>query len=131
MNKKKSNDIIEETCKKYLKYTFTEDEIKELGKSLAKVFSDHSEAEARLKSVSTQIKAEITALEGAMTLSSEKIRSGYEHRNIDCKKEFDYRLGTVTITRIDTGEVVEERPMDAEEKQRKFELVPKDVVAEA
>ncbi len=122
MTKNKPDDIIEEPCKKYLKYNFTEDEIKELGRSLAKVFSDHSEAEARLKSVSTQVKAEITALEGTMTMISEKIRSGYEHRNIECKKEFDYKLGTVTITRLDTAEVVEERPMDAEETQRKLEL---------
>ncbi len=125
MTKIKSNDVVEEPCKKYLKYTFTEDEIKELGRSLAKVFSDHSEAEGRLKSVSTQIKAEITSLEGIMTMVSEKIRSGYEHRNIDCKKEFDYRLGSVTIIRLDTGEVVEERPMDAEETQKKLELQPR------
>ncbi len=122
MIKNKLNDIIEEPCKKYLKYTFTEDEIKELGRSLAKVFSDHSEAEGRLKSVSIQVKAEITALEGTMTMMSEKIRSGYEHRNIECKKEFDYKAGYVIVTRLDTGEVIEERPMDAEETQRKLEL---------
>jgi hypothetical protein len=29
----------------------------------------------------------------------------------------DYRLGSVTITRIDTGEVIRERPMSAEERQ--------------
>jgi hypothetical protein len=126
LTKKKSNDVIEESCKKYLIYKFTEDEIKELGKSLAKAFSDHSEAEGHLKSASTQIKAELSALEGNMTMMSEKIRSGYEHRNIDCRKEFDYRLGTVTITRLDTGEVVEERPMDAEETQRKLDLQPKE-----
>lgn len=122
MTKKKAEDIVEEKCKRFVKYTFNEDEIKDLGSNLAKAFSDHTEAEARLKSVSTQIKSEITALEGMMGSMAEKIRSGYEHRDVECKREFDYRLGTVTITRIDTGEVVEERPMDSEETQRKLEL---------
>ena len=126
MTKKKTDDIVENPCKRFLKYTFNEDEIKELGKSLAKVFNDHTEAEARLKSVSTQIKSEITALEGTMGSMAEKIRSGYEHRDIECKREFNYRLGSVTITRLDTGEVVEERPMDAEERQRKLDLQTKE-----
>jgi hypothetical protein len=52
-----------------------------------------------------------------MASLAEKVRSGYEHRNVDCLKSLDYRLGTVTITRLDTGEVMRERPMDAEERQ--------------
>lgn len=126
MTKKKTDDISEDLCKRFLKYIFNEGEIKDLGAKLAKTFSDHNEAENRLKSVSTQIKSEITALEGMMNSMAEKIRSGYEHREIECKRELDYRLGTVTITRLDTGEVIEERPMDAEEKQRKLDLQPKE-----
>lgn len=57
---------------------------------------------------------------------AEKIRSGYEHKDIECKRELDYRLGTVIITRLDTGEIVEERPMDTEERQRKLDLQPKE-----
>ncbi len=126
MTKKKNDDIFEEPCKRFLKYAFTEEEVRELGAKLAKTFSDHSETENRLKSVSTQIKSEITMLEGLMASMAEKIRSGYEHRDIECKKDFNYRLGSVSITRLDTGEIIEERPMEAEEKQRKLELQPKE-----
>jgi uncharacterized FlaG/YvyC family protein len=75
-----------------------------------------------LKSVSTQNKAEISEFEAQMGKLSEKIRSGYEHRNVKCTKNFDYRLGTVTITRLDTGEIIRERPMDEHEKQIKLKL---------
>lgn len=126
MSKKKSDDVIAESCKKYLKYDFTEEEIKDLGKNLAKVFADHSEAEARLKSVSTQIKAEIATIEGTMTSLSEKIRSGHEYRDIECRKEFNYTLGKVSVFRNDTDEVIEERAMTGEERQANLDLKEKE-----
>lgn len=111
------NGVKEEACKEYLKCIFTEDEKKEMGSKLAQCFQECAEAEGRLKSVTTQIKSEIAFKEAEMASLAEKVRSGYEHRNVDCKKKLDYRLGTVTIARLDTGEVIREKPMDAEERQ--------------
>ncbi len=106
----------------HLPYTFTEQEKGELGKQLAKCFADHTEAEGRLKSIATQIKAEIAMIDGEMTSLSEKIRSGKEYRNVKCEKTFDYRLGVVTYIRLDTGEVYRERPLDEAERQASLNL---------
>lgn len=107
-----------ETCKRYLKYTFTEEEKKLMGADLAQKFATHTEAEGRLKSVSTQIKSEISTIDGQMASLSEKIRSGYEYQNIECDVTMDYERGRVIVTRLDTGEIVEDRAMSADERQK-------------
>ncbi len=109
--------IVTEPITEFLKYTFSEAEKTEMGAKLAQCFSDCSGAEAQLKSVQTQIKSEIARIEAEMGSLSEKIRSGYEHRNVECEKVFDFRLGSVTYRRLDTGEVYRERAMDETEKQ--------------
>ena len=49
--------------------------------------------------------------------ASRFIANGYEMRNIDCVKVIDYENDVVTITRKDTGEVVEERKLHESERQ--------------
>lgn len=107
-----------ETCKRYLKYVFTEEEKKLMGSDLAQKFAIHTEAEGRLKSVSTQIKSEISTIESQMASISEKIRSGYEYRDIECDVEMDYDRGRVVVIRMDTGEIVEDRAMSVDERQK-------------
>jgi hypothetical protein len=104
--------------KEYLKYLFSEDEIKKLGNDLAQTYSQKLDAEGRLKSVSTQIKSEIAKLDMGMASDSERIRSGYEYRYIECEKEEDFTNGRITITRTDTGEMVTDRAMTSEERQK-------------
>jgi len=106
----------------FLKYVFSPQEKSDLGAQLAQCFSDCTDAEARLKSVATQIKSEIARIEGEMGSLSEKIRTGYEHRNVKCEKLFDYRLGSVTYTRLDSGEIYRERAMDEQERQQNLNL---------
>ena len=100
-----------------LKYVFSEAEKTEMGARLAQCFSDCTRIEGELKSIQTQIKSDIARIEAEMTSLSEKIRSGYEHRNVKCEKVFDYRLGTVTYRRLDTGHIYREREMDENERQ--------------
>ncbi len=50
------------------------------------------------------------------------IRSGYFLREVVCEKRINLGLLTVTVTRQDTGEIVEERPMNTEEKQMTMEF---------
>ena len=111
-----------ESITEFLKYTFSESEKTELGMKLAQCFSDCTSQEASLKSVQTQIKSEIAKIEAEMGSLSEKIRSGYEHRNVKCEKNFDYRLGIVTYTRLDNGDVYRERAMDESERQGSLDL---------
>ena len=114
--------IHEERCFEYLKYLFSENEKNEMGGKLAQCFSDYTEKEGSLKSVTTQIKSDIAKVEAEMGNLAEKIRSGYEHRRTECKKVLDYKLGTVEIIRLDTGETIKGRPMTSDEVQMKLKV---------
>jgi len=103
--------------KEYLKCQLTEKEKTELSAKIAKAISDRASAEAKLKEVSASIKAQIAQLDAEISEKALQINNGYEYRNVECRMDKDYRLGTVTITRLDTGEVIRERPMTAEERQ--------------
>ena len=103
--------------KDYLKCLLTEKEKTELSGKIAKAISDRTSAEAKLKEVSASIKAQIAQLDAEISEKALQINNGYEYRNIECRMDKDYRLGSVTITRLDTGEVIRERPMTAEERQ--------------
>ncbi len=103
--------------KEYLKCLLTEKEKTELSAKIAKAISDRACAEAKLKEVSASIKAQIAQLDAEISEKALQINNGYEYRNVECRMDKDYRLGSVTITRLDTGEVIRERPMTAEERQ--------------
>jgi len=103
--------------KEYLKCHLTEKEKTELSAKIAKAISDRSSAEAKLKEVNASIKAQIAQLDAEISEKALQINNGYEYRNVECQMDKDYRLGTVTITRLDTDEVIRERPMTAEERQ--------------
>jgi uncharacterized FlaG/YvyC family protein len=103
--------------KEYLKCQLTEKEKTELSAKIAKAISDRASAEAKLKEVSASIKAQIAQLDAEISEKALQINNGYEYRNVECRMDKDYRLGSVTITRVDTGEVIRERPMTAEERQ--------------
>ena len=103
--------------KDYLKCLLTEKEKTELSAKIAKAISDRTSAEAKLKEVSASIKAQIAQLDAEISEKALQINNGYEYRNVECRMDKDYRLGSVTITRLDTGEVIRERPMTAEERQ--------------
>jgi len=103
--------------KEYLKCLLTEKEKTELSAKIAKAISDRTSAEAKLKEVSASIKAQIAQLDAEISEKALQINNGYEYRNVECRMDKDYRLGSVTITRLDTGEVIRERPMTAEERQ--------------
>ena len=103
--------------KEYLKCHLTEKEKTELSAKIAKAISDRASAEAKLKEVSASIKAQIAQLDAEISEKALQINNGYEYRNVECRMDKDYRLGSVTITRLDTGEVIRERPMTAEERQ--------------
>jgi uncharacterized FlaG/YvyC family protein len=103
--------------KEYLKCQLTEKEKTELSAKIAKAISDRASAEAKLKEVSASIKAQIAQLDAEISEKALQINNGYEYRNVECRMDKDYRLGSVAITRLDTGEVIRERPMTAEERQ--------------
>ncbi|MBW1937119.1 MAG: hypothetical protein JRI84_16565, partial [Deltaproteobacteria bacterium] len=52
-----------------------------------------------------------------LKLLAQKIRQGSEMRLVKCRVEQDFLTNSVKTYRLDTGELVEERAMTAEERQ--------------
>ena len=111
-----------EKCARYLRYNFTEWELKEIADELAQAVLDKKGAEAELKNFKTEVTNHIAIAEGKIEANSEYIRSGYKMKNVDCETQYNYDTGMVTVVRVDTGEEIEARSMTEEERQIPMEL---------
>jgi len=109
--------VIKEKTREWLKYTFSEDEITELSKEMAKNTILAKQLEERKKSIDSDLKGQIDKAKLESNISAKHIQEGHEYRNIDCMKDLNFDKGITTISRIDTGEIVTTRKMNDGEKQ--------------
>lgn len=102
----------------YLRYSFTDQELLDLSKQLARKLAEQERAQGELKEVTTQLKAVVTAKENEVSTLSHLVQNGYEYRNIECEVRFDHPdKGKKTMLRMDTGEIVSETKMTGEDLQ--------------
>ena len=101
----------------FLKYLFSEEELAEQAREMARAVAEQEQAEDELKSFKKAADSKIATAAAKIRLCSEHIRSGYEFRNIECERVIDYEDGTCTTYRCDTGEVVSSRKLRDEEMQ--------------
>jgi hypothetical protein len=77
------------------------------------------------KSLQTaEINAEIKTAQKVVRELSDNLKDGSEERDVECVEVHDFSRNTVTLRRLDTNEVVEERAMSLDERQ---ETLPLDV----
>lgn len=107
-----------------LKCELTQEELLEFGESLANVQSDLKELESQLTGIKNEYKAKTTAKESEEERLGNLLRQKYEMRNVDCNVTYDFDEGTVTTTRLDSGELVGSRQMTDAELQRELKLFP-------
>lgn len=109
--------------RKYLRYDFSDAEMLQMGKELARVNERIGALEKEKEEVVSAIKAKISRSEGEGAHLSLCLNKGYEMRDIECIVAFHSpRNGRKTITRTDTMEVVSEEPMDAHEMQEQLAI---------
>lgn len=100
----------------YVKYVFSDNELLELSRKMARSEAAINEKMDELKSISTSIKADIAAQEGILHSCAEKLRSGYEMRQKETRVE--YSNGIVAYVDKTTGEILEQREMTEDEQLR-------------
>lgn len=128
--KEKKNDAIRtEERKINLDCDLTTEEIIERGGGLAAIVQTIRAEEQNLEAEKEAFKERKKEIEDAITSYkvrqselSEVISTGKENRTIDCEVTFDYKAGRVTVRRLDTGEVFEDREMDDLEKQMQLDF---------
>jgi hypothetical protein len=102
---------------KSLKCILTRSEIRAAGERMARAEGEKRENEATLKSVVASYKAKIDEAAAIIGGEAEKIRAGYEFREVEVQVIHNYETGKVNKYRIDTGEEIESRAMTAGERQ--------------
>ena len=105
-----------------LKCILTSEEKQKLGSDMAEAVAKKTEAEKAKKSFLAQITSDIAKEEATISICSEKIRSGYEFRRIECKEVKDFENDKVISYRNDTGDKIRERQMEPEERQKQLNL---------
>lgn len=102
------------------------DRLAELGQTNAQIVQQIQDMEEEASRISKSFKARIATLENDIRERSRKIRSGHESVDVECRELFDRTYGRAYIERIDTGEIIEVRPLSARESQLYMQLEPED-----
>ncbi len=98
-------EVLKNVEERYLRYDFTAVEIHDLSMKLANKIQDKSNIEDEKKSIVSQYKSQIDAIDAELSSVSSKVANGYEMRKVEC--QIDYHKpeqGKKTIIRKDTNE---------------------------
>ena len=94
-----------------------EEEIKIKGEELAKAVKEHKKLEDEKKSVAATYGKQLKNSSFNVLELSHIVETGKEDRDVPVRKEFNARLNLCNVYREDTGDLVEARPMEADEHQ--------------
>ncbi len=104
-----------------IKFTYSDDEIRELGRQLAQETQGVYDLEKKKKELDAELGAAIKAASGRVESLTVKMNNGYEMREVEVLVMLDDpRPGVKRILRLDTNELVREEVMTSDEKQRGF-----------
>lgn len=97
----------------HLKCDFTESELKEFSRTMAREAQDLATAEDQKKVAVAQFAESIARHKSVIGQMARNINNGYEMRLVPCVVVLDKPVrGKATIVRKDTGDLVKERDMD-------------------
>jgi hypothetical protein len=105
-----------------LKCELSAKEVREAADDLARNLDDLESIEADKKDVVEQFKAKTAAAEAEVIRLKNLVRNKYEFRDVKCEEVKNHKKSKCTVTRLDTKEVITDRPLRDDEKQRKMEL---------
>jgi hypothetical protein len=106
-----------ETVQKSVKSYFTEKEKRDIAEEMAKMTLLIEDLDAEKKAAMSSFKDKIDSASLAARVAAQKLRDGYEYRNIECEVVRDYEREEIHYVRTDTGETIESRKMEPAERQ--------------
>lgn len=107
----------------------THDEVHEYGRLLAAQVQSITDEEIRQGHERKTMKDRMDRLEGERDRLAELVSTGSEKREIECIVQADYGTGKAYTIRVDTGEIIDERALKADEKQMGLGIAEADDVA--
>lgn len=106
-----------EQVDRILPVPLTDQERLVLGEEIAAAQSKGEQAERDKKAAEEGYKGVIEAAYADVSELSARIRYGKKDVPVQCQITKDYRVGSVKVTRMDTMEVIDRRPMTSAERQ--------------
>lgn len=100
----------------YTKHTYTNEELLKISGEMAQAAASKKAQEDTLKSVTSNIKADINLQDAKLNSAGESIRTGYKMVAHTCNIIYDHKKKTVNYQDADTKEMVESRPMTDKEQ---------------
>ncbi len=100
-----------------LPVALTDDELIHRGNSLAEIMATIDALEHDKKTSAAEFKLKIDEQTEIATQIARNIRSKSEMRLVECEDQYDYSARRINRVRVDTGEIVNSRPMGMEDIQ--------------
>lgn len=123
--------ILRRKMVKQLPVKLTTKEMLQAGRDQADAQEQHQEIERQAKQAASEYKGKLKQTAGTIIRLANLVRAGYEHREVKCEQVFDFDEGRVKIMRLDTAEIVEDRPLRADEGQMALPLTQAERIAKS
>ena len=107
---------------KELRCALTDEELLARGQALARALEQMQKREADGKAFAANVKSDIEQYKKEGLRLTSHIAEKSEWRPVECNEVHDFKEGTVSLIRLDTGEVISERRMWDEERQDELHL---------
>lgn len=98
------------------------DEVENKGKALAHAYDEYCRIEEQKKAQNSVFKEQLDAARDEMGVLRTLIKTGYEARVVTCVWVYEWSAGKRAMVRQDTGQVVDEQAIPAEELQTNLSL---------
>ncbi len=105
-----------------LECILSEEQSTTYSKELARLTQEQAELEDRKKEVTAGYKARIDSCVAAMRVVARKVATGKEMQDVSVKWEFDFNANCKNLFRLDTCELIDAQPLNADERQICLEL---------
>lgn len=102
------------------RYEFSAEEKAVIATEMADAVSKVASKTDELKAVKSQIQSDIDLAQATLRQKAEHLRSGFEMRSIECEKVFFPKEKLAKWFRLDTMDLVHDRPMRPDELQAKL-----------
>jgi deoxyribodipyrimidine photolyase len=106
----------------HCKVEFTAEQLREFSEEMARKFGELSVKEDAKKQVASQFKADIEALLNECNALAAKVRNKSEYQTVKIEIQKFFETKRVMFVRTDTGEIIRERAMTADELQAELPL---------
>ena len=105
-----------------LECILTDEQAKTYSNELARLTQTQAELEDRKKEITSDYKSRIDACISQTRVIARKVSTGKEMRDVEVRWEFDFPANVKFLTRLDTFEVIDSRPLTDNERQMCLDL---------